>query len=187
MFPIRNIEVSNTEVFIDSLTRDCLSYGSGSFARVYPSPDNQRVYKIIHKTDSAYMKFLHALSEQTEQNPFLPVIYSVTNINYGEYVLVSMEPLERLEEKAKRDKPWLSFFEYEREFNTLLVSEDKLPKNKDALERAIDLVQKIKESDKKIFFDVHPFNIMLRQGHPVMTDVLCCSSDFLQGSGTNSH
>lgn len=170
MFPIRDIRCSSAVILLDSLTNDDSNYlGSGTFASVYKSADGRRAYKIIHKADSAYMQFLVNLSEQTEQNPFLPVIYSVTNVNDGDHVLVSMELLKALP-KAQAELVIA--------FHSILNTTVPLPSNKDTLERAVAFLQSIAAECTGIFFDVHKDNIMLRGTQPVMTDVLCNKGDF---------
>jgi len=123
------------------------------------------------------MAFLDMLSNQTEQNPLFPIIYSVTNINAGECVIVAMEELAELPEWSP-----LIEFDFEQQIrqilSTALMEPYNIPKTPDCLERAAMLIRAVHDSKVGMFLDAHRGNIMMRGMQPVLTDVLACSTDF---------
>ena len=123
------------------------------------------------------MAFLDMLSNQTEQNPLFPIIYSVTSINAGECVIVAMEELTALPDWS----PSIEFDFAQQIWMILSAALDAtngLPAKPDCLEQAAMLIREVHESKDGIFLDAHRANIMMRGMQPVMTDVLACSKDF---------
>lgn len=174
MFPIYKIKVPAHPLDFCDMVLDAAGMeviGHGFFAEVFGKPHCDRVYKIAEWSEAdGYCTFLRTLSQQAQQNPFLPKVFGVWIISYPEnencqYYLAALEKLTPYE-----DSP--DSVELASAVRQMLAAGIQLPAEPDALEQALSLLAATKQESFHDCFDIHNGNIMLRQKQLVITDPL---------------